>query len=250
MNLELSDKVAIVTGGSRGIGRAIALGFASEGASVAITYAADQPAADRVVAECRERGAPRASAVQLELPSDESIDAAIESIITQFGRVDALVNNAGTMPIPGPFESQVDGQLRQALRLNVEGPARVVQRVVPSLRAAGGGRIVSISTVHAQDGAPGVVAHTTAKSALHGMTKSLSLELGADNILVNLVMPALTLTEGVRERFPPDRVASAAQRNPTGRSPEPEELARLVVFLASPANGHVNGELIRHAGGQ
>lgn len=249
MNLDLEGKVALVTGGSRGIGRAVALAFAGERASVGITFATDAQAAEGVVAECSQAGAPEAQALQLELGSDESIDAAVEAVLDRFGRIDALVNNAGPMPTPGRFDSQLEGQLRQALRINLEGPARIIQRVVPAMRDGEGGRIVNVSTVHAQDGAPGVVSHTTAKSALHGLTKSLSRELAADNILVNVVMPALTLTEGVLGRFPAERVAAAAQRNPTGRNPEASELARLILFLASPGNAHVNGELIRHAGG-
>lgn len=248
MNLELKGRVALVTGAARGIGRATALALAEEHARVVVGYRADVDAAATVAREVEGYGA-EAMTLQLDLADDTSLDAGVEEVLARWGRVDALINNAGPFPTPGPFDGQLDGQLRDALRLNLEGPARLIQRVIPVMREVGYGRIVSVSTIHAQDGAPGVVAHTTAKSALHGLTKSLSRELGQHGILVNLVMPGLTLTERALERFPQDRLDQAAERNPTRRNPTPQELARLITFLCSPANSYVNGEMIRHTGG-
>ena len=117
------------------------------------------------------------------------------------------------------------------------------------MSTTGWGRIVNISSVHALVGNPGVVAHTSAKSGLHGLTKSLAKEIGKQGILVNTVLPGLTTTENVLTRFPADHLAKTAEAIPSGHPSRPEDIAALVVFLASSANGNVTGELVKSAGG-
>jgi NAD(P)-dependent dehydrogenase (short-subunit alcohol dehydrogenase family) len=248
MDFGLNDKVALVTGASAGIGRATALAFADEGACVAVGYHANPQAAEAVVAEIASRGS-EGVAVRLDLADDAALDAGVQEAVARWGVLHVLVNNAGFMPTPGPFESQTDGPWHTAIRAHLEGPGRVIQAAVPALKAAGWGRIVNVSTIHAQTGAPMVAAYTAAKSGLHGLTRSLSRELAPAGILVNVVMPALTETDKVIERFPAERREASAAGTPTGRNSAPQDVANLIVFLASAANGHINGEMIRITGG-
>jgi 3-oxoacyl-[acyl-carrier protein] reductase len=249
MDLGLDGRVAFVTGASRGIGRAAALELAAEGATVVVGYRTNAAAAQAVADEIDTSGE-RVLIISMDLADDTSLDDAIDAAVNRFGRLDILVNNAGAFPAVGPFGDQLAGELRQALRLNTEGPARLIQRAVPVMRRDGFGRIVNISSVHAEDGAPSVAGHTASKAALHGLTRSLARELGPDGILVNVVMPGLTLTEVVKDRFPSEMIEAAAERNPTRRNSHPKDVARLVAFLSSPANAYVNGALIRHNGGE
>lgn len=248
MDFGMLGRVAFISGASRGIGAATAIAYAAEGARVVIGYHSDAAAAARVAELVAEAGGEAAS-VALDLFDDASIDSAAEQAIDRWGQVDVVVSNAGTMPTPGPFASQLDGQWQAALRGQLEGPGRLIQRLVPSMQDRGWGRIVSVSSVHAANGAAGVVAHTAAKSGLHGLTRSLAKELGPHGVLVNLVMPGLTMTERARERFGAEHIERATALIPTGHVSEPDDIARLILFLGSAANGNINGELVRSAGG-
>ena len=248
MDLGLTGRVALVTGASAGIGRATALVLAAEGARVGVGYHSDRDAADAVVAEIEGLGA-SGFPVRLDLRDDAVLDAGVSAVQEHFGALHILVNNAGSMPSPGPFEGHTDGVWTDTVRAHLEGPGRVTQAAIPALKEAGWGRIVFISTIHAATGASHVAAYTAAKAGLHGLARSLSRELAPHGTLVNVVLPALTETEKVRERFPPERRERSAALSPTGRNSQPEEVARLVTFLVSDANGHVNGETIRITGG-
>jgi NAD(P)-dependent dehydrogenase (short-subunit alcohol dehydrogenase family) len=248
MDLGLRERVALVTGASAGIGRATALVLAAEGAQVAVGYHSDHGAAQAVVAEIEGLGS-SGFAVRLDLHDDTVLDAGVESVRRHFGALHILVNNAGYMPSPGPYEQHTDGVWDNTVRAHLVGPGRVTQAAIPALKEAGWGRIVFISTIHAATGAPMVAAYTAAKAGLHGLSRSLSRELAPHGTLVNVVLPALTETAKVRERFAPDRRERSAALSPTGRNSQPEDVARLVAFLASDANGHVNGEAIRITGG-
>jgi NAD(P)-dependent dehydrogenase (short-subunit alcohol dehydrogenase family) len=248
MDLGLEGRVALVTGASAGIGRATALAFAGEGASVVVGYHANADAAAAVVGEIEQAGG-EGFAVRLDLLDDAAIDDGVAAAIAHWGALHVLVNNAGFMPSPGPFETQNDGTWAAAVTAHLIGPGRIIQAAIPALKEAGWGRIVNVSTIHAQTGAAMVAAYAAAKSGLHGLTRSLSRELAPAGILVNLVMPALTETEKVLERFSEEHRAKAAAGTPTGRISTPQDIARLIVFLGSAGNGHVNGEMIRSTGG-
>ncbi len=248
MNCGVEGRVAFISGASKGIGQATALAFAAEGARVIVGYRVDADAAANVVESVVNAGG-EAWAVQLDLLDDVSIDEAAQRALAQWGRIDIVVGNAGPMPIPGPFADQVTGQWAAALRGQLEGPGRLIQRLIPPMVDQKWGRVVSVSTVHAATGWPGVVAHTAAKSGLHGLTKSLAKELGPHGVLVNLVMPGLTLTDNVRTRFGPDHIERAEASIPTGHVSTPTDVARLILFLGSGANGNITGELVRSAGG-
>lgn len=253
MDLGLAGRVALVTGGSQGIGRSTALLFASEGARVALTYCNQPDLAERVVEEIDRMGG-SGFAARLDLFDDDSIDGAAAATLARWGRIDVLVNNAVYWgerdPMrPALFECEPAEEWRRYLRPNFEGAYRAVQAVLPSMRANRWGRIVNISSGIALDGFPGAAPYGAAKAALHGLTKTLAREIGPLGILVNVVAPGLTLTDRMRARLPDEHVAACAQASPLGRVLPPEELAPAIVFLASAANTSVTGELLRFSGG-
>lgn len=242
MDLQLENRVALVTGGSRGIGRAASLLLAREGARVALTYRSRAEDAAAVVAEAGDR----AMAVPLDLTDPVSIRAAVTAVLDRWGRIDLLVGNAlDTLGLslwpPVPFEDQAAAGF---FRANIDGPYAVAQAVVPTMRAQGFGRIVLVSGTSGADGQPYAAALAAAKAALHGLTKSLAKELGPDGVL-----PGTTLTEHLTAVLPAAARAARAERSPIRRLLGPEEVAPTVAFLGSPANTAVTGELVRVSGG-
>ena len=248
MKLGLDGRVVLVTGAGQGIGAAVARRFGAEGARVAVGYRSDAVVAADVAREVEEAGG-TAIAVRLDITEPESVRAAVELVERELGAVQVLANCAGDFPQPGPFAQLSDDDWRRALRDQLEGPGTVIRAVLPGMTASGWGRIVSVSSVHAAVGNRGVVAHTAAKSGLHGLTRSLARELGPSGILVNAVLPGLTLTDRARARFPEEHVATASAAIPSGHPSTPDGVAALIVFLASAANENVTGELVRAAGG-
>ena len=253
MKLGLEGKVVLITGGSRGIGRAAALAFAREGARVALTYNSDRARAEAVVAELRASGA-EGMAVAMALADHRSIDAAVQSIAQRWQTVDALVNNAvdwGTQPPweAPPFEELDPSYWQPLLTANIAGHYRAIQRVLPGMRGRGWGRIVNVSSSIARDGMAGSGHYGAAKAALHGLTRTLARELGPAGILTNVVMPGLTLTEQIREMVPAAEREELARQSPIRRLLTPEDVVPTIVFLASAANTAVTGEVIRASGG-
>ena len=253
MNLGLEGRVALITGSSRGIGRATALAFGREGARVVVTYRNDRERAEAVAAEIRDAGG-EALVVRYDLASDDAIRAAVSETLARWDRIDILVNNAvawgSRKPQDAlPFEQLPPDEWRPLLRANVEGAFRTIQLVAPAMRARGWGRIVNVSSGIAVDGVPGSGWYGAAKAALHGLTRTLAKELGPDGILVNVVMPGFTLTEGNIERFPAAIREHLAEGSPIRRLLPPEEVAPTIVFLCSTANTAVTGEIIRASGG-
>jgi 3-oxoacyl-[acyl-carrier protein] reductase len=249
MDLGIADRVALVTGSSRGIGRAIALQLAREGARVALTYRQHGDCAEAAAAEIRAAGG-TAMTVELDLASPESITAAVAAVDAAWHRIDILVNNAVDYGPRGyvPFERLPPDRWRRLLRTNIEGPYAVMQAVVPAMRRQHWGRIVSISSTAADDGLPGGACYATAKSALHGLTSSLTMELGRAGILANAVMPGLTLTTS-RDATPAALREECERATAIGRLLHAEEVAPMVVFLCSALNTGVTGQLVRVSGG-
>jgi 3-oxoacyl-[acyl-carrier protein] reductase len=253
MDLGLEGHVALVTGGSRGIGKAAAVLLGQEGARVAVTYRDQRDKAEAVVKEIEDTGS-EAMAVALDLASLESVDGAAHAVLDRWGHIDVLVNNAvqwgdrmfWDMP---PFEDLPPDEWRGSLRSNIEGSYAAIQAVLPSMRAQGWGRIVNVSSAIAADGLPGSGPYAAAKAALHGLTRTLAKELGPAGILVNVVMPGLTLTERVVAMLPAEIREQREQASPIRRLLPPEEVVPTIVFLCSAANTAVTGEVIRASGG-
>ena len=253
MDLGLAGRVALVTGSSRGIGRATAVAFGREGARVVVTYRNDRDRAEAVADDVREAGG-EAMVVHFDLASDDSIRAAVDATLERWDGIDVLVNNAvawgARRPQDAPpFEELPPDEWRPLLRANLEGAMRTIQLVAPSMRARGWGRIVNVSSGIAVDGVPRSGWYAPAKAALHGLTRTLAKEYGPDGILVNVVMPGFTLTEGNVERFPAEVREHVAAHSPIRRILPPEEVAPTIVFLCSAANTAVTGEIVRASGG-
>lgn len=244
MNLGLAGRRVLVTGGGRGIGRAIALAFVRENARVALTYHEDAASAE----ETKRRAAPADTlCLRLDLASEDSIADVASQMIDRWGGVDVLVNNAVSWPgFPAAgelFETAPKDRFRTSLRANLEGYYLLTRALVGPMRESGWGRIIHVSTGLVEDGFAGASAYVAAKAGLHGLTRTMARELGAAGILTNLVMPGFTLTEG--RRVPDAVLAKVLSATATGRATTPEDVAQLVVFLGSSANTHVNGEQIR-----
>ncbi|MBW4699466.1 MAG: SDR family oxidoreductase [Aphanocapsa lilacina HA4352-LM1] len=241
----LQGKVAIVTGASRGIGRAIAEGLGSKGASVVVNYAGNEDKAREVVQAIEATGG-QAIAVQADVSRVEQIDALFDATFSRFGRLDILVNNAG-LSIMKPIVEITEAEFDRLFALNARGVFFALQRAASCM--AEGGRIVSITTGGTATGAPGATAYAGSKAAIEGFSMSLSKELGGRGITVNTVMPGFTDTEMFEAAAPPEMKKMAEQMSPFGRLGEPRDVADVVLFLASEEARWVTGQRISATGG-
>lgn len=242
--MSLTGKRALVTGGSRGIGAAIAQALAANGADVAITYQNSAKNAQSIVASIEKLGR-RGLAIDADSADPAAIKRAVSETVKTLGSLDILVNNAA-LGLVGPV-AQVDlAQFQTMMDVNVRGPFVAAQAAIPHLRE--GGRIISIGSALAERVPfPGITAYAMSKSALLSFTRGLSRELGAQGITVNLVQPGSTNTEA----NPADGESADFQRtlSSIGRYAEPREIADAVVFLASPAANMVTGIALTVDGG-
>ena len=242
--MSLTGKRALVTGGSRGIGAAIAQALAANGADVAITYQNSAKNAESIVASIEKLGR-RGLAIEADNADPDAIKRAVSKTVETLGSLDILVNNAA-LGLVGPV-AQVDlAQFQTMMDVNVRGPFVAAQAAIPHLRE--GGRIISIGSAAAERVPfPGITAYAMSKSALLSFTRGLSRELGAQGITVNLVQPGSTNTEA----NPADGESADFQRtlSSIGRYAEPREIADAVVFLASPAASMVTGIALTVDGG-
>lgn len=241
---ELEGKIALVTGGSRGMGAAIARQLAAQGAKVVVTYRSSKDDAERLVAEIESSGG-CAIAIQADHSDDESTVRAATKAINWFGHIDILVNNAGIFPY-APVDSTTPGDIDEALGVHVRAPYFAIQSVLPTMRH--GGRIISIgSSLGTHIPMAGVSLYAMSKSALVGMTKALARELGPRGITVNLVNPGSIDTD----MNPANGPQADAERKaiPLGRYGQTQEIANVVAFLASPAAAFMNGAIVAADGG-
>ena len=252
MELGLKDKIAVVTGGTEGIGRATALRLAQEGVSVAIC-ARRQELLDKTAAELRKTGA-QVLAVSADMSKTADIDRFIKAVIERFGRIDILVNNAGTSA-RGKFLEIEDKAWSADLELKVFGAIRCTRLAVPHMKKQGGGRIINITISSAKQ--PGAESYPTSVSRAAGLalTKALSKEYAADNILVNTVCIG-KIKSGQHERRYSKQGVSAddyyretAKDIPLGRVGEADEVANVIAFLASNAASYVTGTSVNLDGG-
>ena len=252
MDLGLKDKVAVVTGGTDGIGRATALMLAREGARVAICSRRAE-AVSKTVDEIKSAGG-EAFGMAADMSRAADIERFIKAVMTQFGRIDILVNNAGTSA-RGAFLDVSDETWASDLELKVFGAIRCSRLVVPHMRAQGGGRIVNITISSAKQ--PGAQSMPTSVSRAAGLalTKALSKEYAADNILVNTVCIGKIKSGQHERRYQRDGIsaddyyAKEAKGIPLGRFGEADEAASAIVFLASAAASYVTGTSINLDGG-
>ncbi|WP_375460543.1 glucose 1-dehydrogenase [uncultured Enterovirga sp.] len=246
--------VVIVTGGSRGIGAAVARLAASRGYDVAISYVSDAGAAERALAECREAGA-RAIAVAGDLSREDDVLRLFDESAREFGRIDHVVNNAGITGRSGALADTDPAVIRSAIDINVTGAilvAREAARRLSTKRGGQGGSLVNISSVAAEIGSPGeYVWYAASKGAVDSLTAGLSKELAAEGIRVNTVAPGLTDTEiHARSTGDAGRVGRIAPMIPMGRVGQPEEIAEAVLFLMSDGASYISGAKLKVSGGR
>lgn len=243
---EFQGAWVVVTGGSRGIGRAIALDFASKGANVAIVYLDHRVQAQQVLNELK------ALEVEAEEHATDVKDfSAIQKLFADFikrhGRIDALVNCAG-INRDYTFTKLTVEQWHEVIDTNLTGAFNCSKAVWDQMKAQNYGRIVSISSVVGQAGNFGQTNYSASKAGLLGFTKSLAQEGARNNITVNAICPGFVDTGMVRG-MPPDVLEKVIQKIPMHRLGQPEEIARAVTFLASPASGYITGQIIAVNGG-
>ena len=240
----LAGKVALVTGGSRGIGAAIVKRLAADGASVAFTYAKGKDAATSVVKEIEDNGG-KALAIQADAADADAVRAAVEKAATTFGRLDILVNNAGTA-IPKPFEETTLEEMDRVININVRGVFVATQAALKHMKS--GSRIIMIgSAVGERVAAPGLVPYAGTKGAVKMFTQALARELGSRGITVNNVQPGPIDTElnpASGDWAVPQMAATALNRY--GRV---EEIAAMVAFVAGPESSYITGANLTVDGG-
>jgi 3-oxoacyl-[acyl-carrier protein] reductase len=245
---ELSGKVALVTGASKGIGAAIAKAFGAAGAAVVVNYASGKDGAQRVVDAITGEGG-RAIAVQADLAKATDVARLFAETRRAYGGLDVLVNNAGVYQFD-PLEAVTEDEFHREFDTNVLGPILATQRAL-DLFGEQGGSVINISSVASLGATPGSVVYSATKGALDAVTRVLASELGARKIRVNTIAPGGVETEGthrigvVGSDFQKDMV----QRTPLGRFGQPDDIARVAVFLASDNSAWLTGERIAASGG-
>ena len=248
MAKKLAGKVAVVTGASKGIGAAIARHLAMEGAAVVVNYATSKTGAERVAAEIVANGG-KALAVQADVSKKEQVERLFSEAKKTFGRVDVLVNNAGIYEF-APLENVTADHFHKHFNLNVLGLIFATQEAVKHFGAEGGS-VVNISSVVSTLGVPGASVYSATKAAVDAVTRSLAKELGPRRVRVNSINPGMIETEGIHAAG----IAESEMRKqiesltPLGRIGQPEDIAPVAVFLASPDSGWVTGETFYISGG-
>lgn len=236
-----SARVALVTGGSGGIGAAVAEALAADGHRVAVGYGANRESAEKTAAGCG------GVAVHIDVTDPSGVDGAFTEVEQQLGPVDVLVNNAG-LNLDGLLMRMSDEQWRRVLATNLDGAFYATRRAVPGMVRRRWGRVVNMGSVTGASGAPGQANYAATKAGLVGLTRSLARELGSRNITVNVVAPG-PITTAMTDALSAERRAEMTAAVPLGRMGSPAEVGAVVAFLCSAAAGYVTGAVVPVDGG-
>lgn len=245
---DLSGKVAIITGGSRGIGLAIAEAFAQHGAKVAVS-SRKQDGVESVAEAIRQQGGD-AVAFAAHNGDKSALAHLVESVVAHYGRVDILVNNAATNPHFGPVLDADDGLWQKIIEVNIMGTMWLTQAVVPVMRSQGGGKIINISSVNGLRPGRMQGIYSMSKAAMNSLTQTLAMELASDKIYVNAIAPGLIKTKFAQALWDNEVVLeSVMSRTPLNRIGEPDDIAGMAVYLASSASNFATGQVFVVDGG-
>lgn len=244
--MRFKQKVALITGSSRGLGRELAIAFASEGADVAVNYRQSADEASQVVDVIKEMGR-KAIKVPGDVSNSSQVAEMVDLVSSQLGKIDFLINNAGVF---------VDSRLRnmerqiwdEVLSVNLSGTFNCSKAVIEPMIAQGSGRIINITSIVGQIGTVGASNYAAAKSGIIGFTKSIALELATKGITVNALALGYINT-GMTWRLPPNILEDAVNRIPMKRLGEPREVAKTAIFLCSEDASYITGQVININGG-
>ena len=257
MELGLTNKIAVVGASSKGLGKAIALGLAYEGARVTIC-ARDNQVLEKTADEIREKTDTDVLAIPTDVSQPEQVKKLISTTIGHFGGIDILVNNAGG-PRAGRFDDLSAKDYQDAVNLNLMSTINLCRAVVPWMQKRGGGRIINLTSVSVKQPVDGLMLSNMARTGVIGFAKTLATELAPDKILVNNVCPGIIFTDRIKQLasvraeesgITYDQALENMTANiPLGRIGDPEEFANLVVFLASEKSSYITGTTIQVDGG-
>jgi len=246
MQIRLDDRIALVTGGSRGIGRAIAQSLATTGATVIVNYRGNQAAADETVASIEAAGG-KAVAIQADVANAEDVDRLFKEVIERFGRIDILVNNAGITRDTLMLRMK-DDDWDAVMDTNLRGLFLCTRAALRPMTRARWGRIINITSVVGLMGNAGQANYAAAKAGIIGFSKSVAREIGSRSITVNAVAPGFIDTE-LTAVLGPDTREALIKQIPLGRLGAPEDVASLVTFLASEQAAYITGQTFNTDGG-
>ncbi len=243
--MSLENRVVLITGGSRGIGRATAIEFAKEGADIAFFYRHSKGMADETISLVEQYNV-KCKAYKVDVSDFDQVKKGIEQVISDFGRIDVLINNAGIITDFKPVEDVPLDEWEEVIDVNLKGMFYCTKVAVPYLKESGQGAIVNLSSVAGRMGGSVGVAYASSKAGVIGFTFALAQELINDDVTVNAVAPGPIATEMIL-RLPKETQEKIRKRVPMGRLGTPEEIARSIVFLAT--NRFITGEVLDVNGG-
>ena len=245
--VNLEGKVAIVTGGTRGIGKAIVMKLSDQGAAVALNYRKSSKEADEIVNELVSKGR-KAIAIQADVSNFNQAQEMVKKVVDEFGSIDILVTNAG-MNWDGVIWKMSEEQWDRVIEVDLKGTFNYIRAVAPYMREKKYGRIITITSINGLRGKFGQTNYSAAKGGVIGLTKACAKDLGKYGITSNSVAPGFILTE-MGESMPDEFKQVAINESALKKAGKPEDIANLVAFLASDDAGHITGEVIKVDGGQ
>lgn len=242
----LQGKTAIITGASRGIGRAIALEFAGQGANIALVYAGNKTAAEETLQQLRQLGV-KAEAYACDVAGFEATEKLVEQVIQDFGQVEILVNNAGIVK-DCLIRSMKEEDFDSVISVNLKGAFNMIKHLYPKFMRCKGARIINIGSVVGLCGNKGQANYAAAKAGLIGLTKSTAKELASRQVTCNLIAPGF-IESDMTDQMPEKAKAAFLEQIPAGRAGRAQEVAELAAFLASDKAAYITGQAIAIDGG-